>query len=216
MVQNDRSTARSVRDWIDTRPVVVEALRLGISNHSALARRIAEDLGAEHLPAIIAACRRYPLTGDGAFREKSVQRLLDKSRVETRTKVATITVVQGLDVLQRLGDVVEEILDENLMCRLIQVSRGTVIVVDEDSVGRFVKRFRESQIVSVRRGLVELAVTSPVTIEETSGLLARLSSVLATRGINIVQAVSCYTDTIFVLDREDMPRAIDSLANVLA
>lgn len=216
MKSNDRSTAREVREWIDARPVVVEALRLGIANHSALSRIIAEELGAGRLPAIVAACRRYPTRGDGGFRERTVQRLLGKSRIETRTKVATITVVQGLDVLQRLGDVVEEILDENLICRLIQVSRGTVIVVDEESVGRFLRKLREPQIISVRRGLVELAVTSPVSIEETAGLLARLASVLATRGINIVQAMSCYTDTIFVLDRDDMARAIDALANVLA
>ena len=213
---DDRSTARLVREWINARPVVVEALREGIANHSALARHIARDLGSEKLPAIVAACRRFPARGDGGFGDRTVRRLLSKSRIETRTKVATITVTQGMDVLQRLGDVVEEILDENLLCRLIQVSRGTVILVDEDSVARFLRKLRENQIIAVHRGLVELAVTSPATIEETAGLLARLASVLATRGINIVQAMSCYTDTIFVLDRNDMTAAIAALADVLA
>ncbi len=216
MASEDRSTAQDVRAWIDGHPVVVEALRLGIANHSALARRIAEDLGSSRLPAIRAACRRYPPRGDQGFQERSLTRLLAKSRIETRTKVAAVTVTEGVDVLQRLGDIVEEILDENQICRLIQVSRGTVIVVDEDSVGRFVKRLRENQILSIHRGLVELAVTSPVSIEATTGLLARLASVLSSRGINIVEAMSCYTDTIFVLDRGDMASAVDALANVLA
>jgi len=55
-----------------------------------------------------------------------------------------------------------------------------------------------------------------VSIEETPGLLARLAAVLSTRGINIVQAMSCYTDTIFVLDRSDMSRAIEAFSKVLA
>lgn len=208
--------ASDVRDWIDARPVVVESLRMGIANHSAIARQIADELGAAQLPAIVAACRRYAEARQGPSFEKTISRMLAKSRIETRTKIATITLVQGLDVLQRLGDLVEEILDENQICRLIQVSQGTVIVVDEESVGRFHRKLRENQILSIRRGLVELAVTSPVSIEETPGLLVRLASVLSTRGINIVQAMSCYTDTIFVLERADMSRAIEAFAKVLA
>jgi len=216
MKEASRSIAAEVRDWIDARPAVVEAVRLGIANHSAIARRISEEIGSEQLPAIMAACRRYATTHRGPAHERTIERMLGKSRIETRTKIATITLVQGVDVLQRLGDVVEEILDENQICRLIQVSQGTVIVVDEESVGRFHRKLRENQILSIRRGLVELAVTSPVSIEETPGLLARLASVLSTRGINIVQAMSCYTDTIFVLDRADMSRAIEAFSKVLA
>lgn len=216
MRESKASVAAEVREWIDSRPVVVEAVRLGIANHSAIARMMADEQGSAELPAIMAACRRFARDREGPSRERAISRMLAKSRVETRTKIATITLVQGVDVLQRLGDVVEEILDENLICRLIQVSQGTVIVVDEESVGRFHRKLRENQILSIRRGLVELAVTSPVSIEETPGLLARLASVLSTRGINIVQAMSCYTDTIFVLDRADMSRATEAFSKVLA
>ena len=63
--------------------------------------------------------------------------------------------------------------------------------------------------------MVELAVTSPESIEDTPGLLAYLSTALASRGINIVQAMSCYTDTIFLLEREDMTTAVDILSHGL-
>jgi len=132
------------------------------------------------------------------------------------SKVAAITVGLGSDVLQRLGDVVEELLDENLLCRVIQVSRGTVILVDEDSVPRVTRQLREANIVRVRRGLVEVAVTSPESIEETPGLLRLLAGVLATQGINIVEALSCYTDTIFLLDESDLSGAIATLTKALS
>jgi hypothetical protein len=145
-----------------------------------------------------------------------VRRVLRKSRIETRTKVAAITLDQGVDVLQRLGDVVEELLDENSLCRLIQVSRGTVVIVDEDSVLRVTRQLRGTQVVGVRKGLVELAVTSPESIEQTPGLLAMLTGTLSAQGINIVEALSCYTDTIYLLEAEDLTPAMAVLARALA
>ncbi len=209
------SIARRVREYLDGQPVLADALRRGVANYSAVARRISADLEVRQTEAVIAACRRYPRGRGESARSAGVQRVLRKSRIETRTKVATITVSQGADILQRLGDVVEELLDENSLCRLIQVSRGTVIIVDEDSVARVTHALRESQIVRVRKNLVEVAVASPESIEETPGLLTLLTGVLSAQAINIVEALSCYTDTIFLLERDDLNAAISVLTRTL-
>jgi hypothetical protein len=211
----EASVARHVREYLDGHPVIADAIRLGIGNYSAIARRIATDLGETRTDAIIAACRRYPRGRNESFREAGVRRVLRKSRIETRTKVAAITLSQGADVLQRLGDVVEELLDENSLCRVIQVSRGTVVIVDEDSVLRVTKQLRGPQVVGVRKGLVELAVTSPESIEETPGLLTLLTGVLSAQSINIVEALSCYTDTIFLLEQDDLTAAMAVLTGAL-
>lgn len=205
------SVARRVRDYIASRPAVMDAIKQDIVNYSALARVVGKELGIRKEEAVLAACRRFPIDSVKGYKEDAVKRILKKSRIETRTKVSTVTVVQGIDVLQRLGDVVEELLDENRICRLIQVSRGTVIIVDEDSLPRVIRRLRGPQILNVRRDLVEITATSPESVEDTPGLLAYLSSALASKGINIVQAMSCYTDTIFILERDDMAAAIDVL-----
>lgn len=204
--------ARQVRDYISGHPSVADALKMDIVNYSALARRICKELGIRQEEAVLAACRRYPIDKLRGYSEDAVRRMLQRSRIQTRTRVATITVVEGMDVLQRLGDVVEELLDENRECRLIQVSQGTVIIVDDDSVSRVTKKLRSDHIIGVTRGLVEIAVTSPETIEKTRGLLAFLSGALASRGINIVEEMSCYTDTIFILERKDMTSAMEILA----
>jgi aspartokinase len=211
---SDPSVAKQVREYLDAHPVIADAIRLGIGNYSAIARRVSDELGTKATDAIVAACRRYP-RGPEAFREAGVRRVLRKSRIETRTKVAAVTVTEGVDVLQRLGDVVEELLDENSLCRLIQVSRGTVIMVDEDSVPRITRALREGQLISVRKNLSELAVTSPESIEETPGLLRHLTGILAAQGINIVEALSCYTDTIFLLHHDDLAAAMTVVTKAL-
>ena len=207
--------ARRVRGYLDAHPMLGNAVRLGVANHSAVARVIAADLGLRRPDAVIAACRRYPRGRGGATRSASVERLVRRSRIETRTKVAAVTVTHGPDVLQRVADVVEELLDESALCRLIQVSRGTVIIVDEESVARLTKVLRSDQLLGVRRGLVEVSVTSPETVEHTPGLLTLLTGVLSAQSINIVEALSCYTDTIFLLDQADLSRAISVLSGTL-
>jgi len=209
------SIAQRVREYVEGHPSILDAMKMDIVNYSALARLIGDELGIRKEDAILAACRRFPVDAVKGYRENAVKRILRKSRVETRTKIAAITVVQDVDVLQRLGDVVEELLDENRVCRLIQVSQGTVIIVDDESVARVTKKLRQRQVVEVRRHLVELAVTSPESIEDTPGLLAYLAAAVASHGINIVHAMSCYTDTIFLLERKDMTAAIDLLSQNL-
>jgi hypothetical protein len=216
MPESAPPVARRVREYLDAHPPLSDALRAGVANHAALARRIAGELGVRQLDAVVAACRRYPRGRGESSGEAAVRRVLRKSRIESRSKVAAITVGLGADVLQRLGDVVEELLDANLLCRVIQVSRGTVILVDEDSVGRVTRQLREAHVVRIRRGLVEVAVTSPESIEETPGLLRLLAGILASQGINIVEALSCYTDTIFLLDEKDLSGAIATLTKALA
>jgi hypothetical protein len=211
-----RSVARRVREYLDGHPVVADSIRLGIGNYSAIARRVADDLGLPFSAAVVAACRRYPRGRGSSSRESAVRRVLRKSRIETRTKVAAITLGLGTDVLQRLGDVVEELLDENSLCRVIQVSRGTVVIVDEDSVLRVTKVLRGTEVVAVRKGLVELAVTSPESIEQTPGLLTLLTGVLSAQSINILEALSCYTDTIFLLEQDDLNPAMTVLTRALA
>ncbi len=209
------TVAKLVRDYVESHPSVSDALKMDVVNYSALARLICRELGIRKAEAVLAACRRFPVDRLKGYKEDAVKRVLRRSRVESRTKMATITVIQGIDVLQRLGDLVEELLDENRICRLIQVSRGTVIIVDDDSVPRFTKKLRAAQVIEVRRNLVELAVTSPESVEETPGLFAFLAGALASRGINIVQAMSCYTDTIFILERDDMTAAMNVLSQFL-
>lgn len=215
MPERSESIAHRVRAYLDAHPVLGDALRVGIANHSAIARRVAEDLGVRQTEAVVAACRRYPRGRGESTREAGVRRVIRKSRIETRTKVAAVTLAQGADVLARLGDVVEELLDEGSLCRVIQVSRGTVVLVDEDSVPRVLRPLREGQIVRVRKGLVEVAVTSPESIEETPGLLRLLTGVLSSQGINIVEALSCYTDTIFLLHQTDLSAAVGVLSKTL-
>src|SRR2546422_67701 len=90
------TVARQVRDYIAGHPSIADALKMDIVNFSALARKISKELGIRRDEAVLAACRRYPVEKLRGYSEDAVRRTLQKSRIQTRTKVATITVVEEM------------------------------------------------------------------------------------------------------------------------
>jgi len=73
----------------------------------------------------------------------------------------------------------------------------------------------KENVVRTQGGLVELSVTSPENIRAIPGIMAYLSSALSGNGINIVETMSCYTDTIFVLEEKDMVRGFEILSKCI-
>ena len=209
------SISEQVRQWACTRPFILEPMRIGIANLSAVARLAIEDLPTKDVPAVRAALRRYGPTILAPYVPDLVRSALTSSRIQTRSRVAIITLQQGADVLRRLADPVRDTLAAGMLCRIIQGTQGIVLNVDEDSVAQFTRRIGERQVISVRRNLGELAVTGPTTIADTRGLLALLSGILSANGFNIAQATVSYSDVIFLLPSTDLGRAGQLLGSLL-
>lgn len=207
--------AEQVRRWLTTRPFVREALRIGIANLSAVARIAAEDLRTSDTIAVRAALRRYSPTIQAPYVTEQVRTSLMASRVQTRSRIAMITVQQGADVLRRLADPVRQSLSAGMFCRIIQGTQSVVVNVDEDAVPVFTHHLGDSQLIAVRRNLGELAVTGPPNIADTRGLLALLAGVLSANGFNIAQATVSYSDVIFLLPSTDVGRAAHLLGSLL-
>ncbi len=208
--------AERVRGFIAGHPSIGDGLRLGIVNQSALARLISKDLEISNIEAVAAACKRAPQRLTGGLRETAIKAVLRRSRIETRTRVATLTLGRSPHVLPRLSRVAKDLLEEGGLFRLIQGSEGTVVIVDDDAAERVLKELPKDQVIKVRKGLVEVGVVSPESIEEVPGIMARLSSALAAADLNALQVMSCYTDTLFIVEERDMVRSFEALRRTLA
>ncbi|WP_234394346.1 ACT domain-containing protein [Thermococcus piezophilus] len=71
------------------------------------------------------------------------------------------------------------------------------------------------ETVSILRDQTALTIISPGRIIETPGVVAFMTSALSSNGINITQVISCYKDTIFVIDRKDTPKAYQILEELI-
>jgi hypothetical protein len=207
--------AAQVRQWASTRPIVLEAMRVGIANLSAVARMATDDLKTDQTTAVLAALRRYSSSVQAPYFSNALRSALISSRIQTRSRVAIVMVHEGTDVLKRLADPVRQSLNAGLLCRIIQGTRAVVVNVDEDAVPLFTDHLSETQVISVRHDLAELAVTGPPGSADTRGLLFLVSGVLSANGFKIVQAIVSYTDVIFLLSNADVARAAQLLGNLL-
>jgi hypothetical protein len=214
---SERSTASHVREYIDLHPSIKDCVRMEIVNLSALARRIVdevEEVGSEE--AALVACRRYEVDPSEEINEDAIRRVLGRSKLEMRTKVAVVTVRPSPRVRRRLDEALEGADGSNAPLHVIRGSAGVTVVTDDEAADAVVEELGEAEVMSRRSGLVELVVTSPEVIEETPGILAYLATTLSSRGINLVEVVSTYRDTIFVIDEEDLPPAFEILNEIVA
>lgn len=212
--RNARSTAEVVRAYIDSHPSVKDALKLGIVNLSALARRIMDEEGVASEEAALIACRRYEADPKEKINEAEIIRVLGRSKIEVRTRVAILTLRPSWSIYARLERAMNVLRGRNHPLHVIQGSAGVTIITDDGVVQELEEIVGREEVLKRETGLVELAVTSPEVIEEVPGIMAYLSSALASRGINFVEVISCYKDTMFVIEEKDMVKAFETLNRI--
>lgn len=187
-----KPVAKSVRELLLLRPFLLNALRLGVINYSALARLLKKEIGAskEAIKAAILRERDRIATAE-AVREREILSLLKRTRATLRDKVAIVISRDRLDIPY----IVRASLSEKL-----------VYLVDQTEID--MEKVRGA---AITKDMVALILTSPEDIEDVPGFVAFVTQLLAGRGINIREFISCYTDTIIVLQPDDAIRAFTLL-----
>ncbi len=184
------SIAERVFGWLDDYPYLQWALKHDLINHSSLARRIQKEFQIKNFDAALAAVRRYQ---DGLAKktvpESRVMELVKKSRLDIRTGVNVYVFEKfDTDVLKRLKS-------------FHVVWSDFVTLITGEQLGLPTVRKYEN--------VVEIRIKSPVEIESTSGVVATLYEKIGELNINIIETYSCYTDTIFIIDRKNLAKMLE-------
>jgi aspartokinase len=190
-----KSIAQLVRETIQMRPSLLDALNMKIVNYSALARILQEELGEGSIEAVKAAVIRVSdeIASDRKLREEAVQSILKESKVRLQDKIAVVISPLKLEI--------PHIVTAHLTDQY-------VYVVDQTTM-----KGKLEDPVKVQSNLVALILLSPPRVEETPGFVAFITQLLASRNINIVEFISCSTNTIIILDGQDALKAFSLLQN---
>jgi aspartokinase len=190
-----KSVAQLVRETIQMRPSLLDALNMKIVNYSALARILQEELDEGSIEAVKAAVIRVSdeIASDRKLREEAVQSILKESKVRLQDKIAVVISPLKLDI--------SHIVTAHLTDQY-------VYVVDQTTMKGELK-----DPVKVQSNLVALILLSPPRVETTPGFVAFITQLLASRNINIVEFISCSTNTIIILDGQDALKAFSLLHN---
>ena len=198
-------------NYVLQHPSVKDCLKNGLINYSSLSRRIASELNLNiknDFDAILIACRRLKrkLKQEETF-ENKILKILKQSKVEVKNKV--IAVVLEKDIyFESLINLEKEIKKKKEIFRVIEGASGITVITTEDFLEQ-IKKYFKNKIMLENKNLAEITIKSPKEIETTPGTYAYLASLFGESNINIVESLSCWTDTIFLVKEEDVGKVMN-------
>ena len=199
--------------YINEHPSVKDCVSKGLINYSALTRRISEDLNIDlkkNFDAILIACRRY-------FRkakkedvlEKKIIDILKNSKLEVKNKVIVVVIEKDI-YLNNLIDLHKEIKKKSETFHMIEGS-NTITMITSSEFKDEIKKLFKNKLIKVTEDLAEVTLKSSEDLEDTPGVIAFLTSLLAENGVNIIETMSTWTDTLFVISEKDIARVMEVL-----
>jgi len=190
------SIAQSVRNYLRNKPYLLEALEKGIVNLSELARQIQKELKVDDPSAIKAALRRYSeeLQKHKQKREEKVLHLLKHSSIAVYDRKSVI--ITGKEIAPKTA-------------------------MKVDLLNKFVYLLDRSELPERINALVKhdnctmIVVHSPEELEAIPGVVAFIATLLAEQNVNIVEFISCWTETIIVIEKKDSLKVYETLSNLV-
>ncbi|MCH8003803.1 MAG: ACT domain-containing protein [Nanoarchaeota archaeon] len=199
--------------YIAEHPSVKDCLKKGLINYSSLTRKLCKDLDLDlkkNFDAILIACRRYhrKISKETVLENKIIKILAD-SKLEVKNKIVVVLVEKDI----YYGHIIElhkEIKKKSELFHIIEGSNTITIVTSHEFLA-IVKKLFKNKIIKVTENLAEVTLKSSEDLEETPGVIAYLSTLLAENGINIIETMSTWTDTLFVIAEKDIAKVMGLL-----
>jgi len=189
--------ARDVRNYLKNKPYILEALEKNIVNLSELARKIQSELRIKNFSAIKAALRRFSeeTKKHKQRREERVLKLLKKSVITVYDGNSIVITGEQTDLKEKVK---------------VNLKDSVVYLLDRSELPRITK-----DVLKKNENCTTIMIKSPEEIETTPGVVAFLTSLLSEQNVNVIEFISCWTETIIVVDRKDSLRAYEILMNVV-
>jgi len=201
---------KTTEQYIQEHPSIKDCLRKGMINYSALTRKIAEEKNLDlkkNFDAILIACRRYySKIKKEAVLEDKILDLLKRSKLEVKNKII-VTVIEKDIYFNHLLELQKTIKNKAEVFHVIEGSSTITLITAEEFKGDIKKLFK-NKIIKITENLAEVNLKSNEELENTPGVVSYLTSLLSENGINIIETMSTWTDTLFVIGEEDIAKVM--------
>jgi len=206
-------TSELTENYLSNHPSIKDCLREGLINYSKLSRKIARDLDIEKktsIDAILIACRRYEeKIKDSKIREEKILEILRQSELEIKNKIIVAIIKKEINP-EEFFKFEKRIKKQGDLFYLIEGTK-TYTLISSEKYLEGIKDGFSNKIVKISKDQVMIIMKNPKGIEETTGFTAYLYSRFGEYGVNILETMSCWTDTIFVISENDISKAIKFL-----
>ena len=211
-----KSVSELTRDLLEEDLVMQDAIERRYANYSSIARilkpKIEERLGRTVLPvSIVTSVKR---AGRGIMQSPSqIRSIIAKSVINVRSDVVKISI----EKTRRTVDLARRLLAESHedFLQLSESISAITLIFDESILKEIIEQFQGSEILEEQRNLGAIIVHSPTEIISTPGCAISFYNRISRRRINIEDTVSCYTDTIIVVNMTEIARAFSALSDLV-
>ena len=199
--------------YIAEHPSVRDCLRKGLINYSSLTRQICKELNLDikkNFDAVLIACRRYyRKVSKKNVLETKIRKILKDSKLEVKTKIVVFLVEKDV-YYGHLIELQKEVKKRAELFHIIEGSNTMTVITSYEFLD-LVKRLLKNKIIKITENLAEVTLKSSEDMETTPGVVAYLSSLLAGNNINIMETMSTWTDTLFVIAEKDIAKVMELL-----
>ena len=205
-----QTTTELTKQYLKEHPSIKDCLKHGIINYSKLSRKIAKELDIQKktsLEAILIACRRYEdkIKNEKVLENKIID-ILKRSELEIKNKII-VCIVDKRKYYGKIAELERKIQKNADTFYSIEGSKVFTIITSEKNL-EHLQSFFENSIIKISKNLAMITIKSPKELETTPGVNAFVYSKFREYGINIVEQMSCWTDTIVVISEEDISNAM--------
>ena len=207
------NVTKLTEDYISEHPYVKDCLKKGLINYSSLTRQICSDVDLslkKNFDAVLIACRRYfRKIKSEATTEKKIVDILKGSKIEVKNKINSIILEKNI-VFSNLLELEKE---AKRFMETFHIIEGTasVTIITTDDFSKKVKQVFRNKTIKEYSDLVEVILKSPREIVTTAGVISYIYSLLGENDINVVDTLSSWTDTIFLVEEKDLSRVMEFL-----
>lgn len=201
---------RMTEDFIKNKLFIKQAIKGNVINYSKLARLICKEKKIDNFDAVLIAIRRYSYKLRKSRFSLPVMELLKGSKLSIRNKIVVIILEPDVSY-QKIWQIEKEIEDKNETINIIRGANGITIVTTEDFLSKIERIFKHS-IIKISKGLVEIMIKTSSKVELTSGVMGYIYSLFGENDVNILETMSCWTDTLFVIKEKDLSKTMGFLS----
>ncbi|MBS3107935.1 ACT domain-containing protein [Candidatus Woesearchaeota archaeon] len=202
--------AKIAEDYVRKHPSIKECLNKDMINYSKLARAIMKDADI-HLSfdALLISLRRLQRKIKKENNDIRVKDIMKQSKIDVKSKLVAVVMKKEI-YFENEAKVREKIMNHAEVFNAILGVNHLTLITNEEYLPEVDKIFG-NRIVKKHKDLVEIIIRSPVLIEHVPGIMSYIYSLFGDHGINILETLSCYTDTILLIEKKDMAKVVDVL-----
>uniref|UniRef100_A0A7J3ZN36 ACT domain-containing protein n=1 Tax=Fervidicoccus fontis TaxID=683846 RepID=A0A7J3ZN36_9CREN len=208
------SVAEAVRIIVSTSLPLQECLRAGVVNYTWASEKIMSNIAKltgkkkVSIDAVKAALIRYQqeLESEGRAELERVSSIIAKSTIELQNDISVLT-VRKFAIERHIAEIFS-VASEARFFNLTQGRKTYTITISSEDAGRILSKIGKEDLLELLNDQAAIVLISPQEITVTPGVVSFVSRTLFVRGINITQIISCHTDTIIVVRKQ---QAVDAL-----